>query len=166
MTWLDYAAIGIFAVSLVFGAWRGLVREGLSILGWIIAFLAANLLAGPLGPAMPQLIPTPELRGAAAFVAVFVASLIATSLVGLLLSKVVKAVGLGGLDRTLGAVFGAARGLLILLAAAVLAGLTSAPKQAYWRDSASGPLLAQAAGVLKPLLPQTLAERLRYDEHL
>ena len=163
MTWLDYAVIGVFAASLVLGAWRGLVREVLSILGWVIAFLAANLLAGPLGPAMPQAIPTPELRVAAAYVAVFVASLIVTSLVGLLLSKIVKAAGLGGVDRALGAVFGTARGVLIVLAAALLAGLTSAPRQAYWRDSASGPLLAQVAGVLKPLLPQTLSERLRYD---
>ncbi len=163
MTWLDYAVIGVFAVSLALGAWRGLVREVLSILGWIIAFLAANLLAGPLGPAMPQAIPTPELRVAAAYLAVFIGSLIVTSLAGLLLSKIVKAAGLGGLDRLLGAVFGAARGLLIVLAAALLAGLTSAPRQAFWRDSASGPLLAQVGGMLKPLLPQTLAERLRYD---
>jgi membrane protein required for colicin V production len=163
MTWLDYAVIGVFAVSLVIGAWRGLVREVVSILGWVIAFLAANLLAGPLGPVMPDVIPTPELRVAAAYLGIFIASLIVTSLVGLLLSKVVNAVGLGGIDRLLGAVFGAARGILILLAAALLAGLTSAPRQAYWRDSASGPLLTHAAGILKPLLPQTLAERLRYD---
>jgi membrane protein required for colicin V production len=163
MTWLDYAVIGVFAISLIVGAWRGLVREVVSILGWVIAFLAANLFAGPLGPSMPEAIPSPELRVAAAYVAVFVASLILTSLAGLILSKVVKAVGLGGIDRLLGALFGAARGVLILLAAALLAGLTSAPKQAYWRDSTSGPLLAQAAAALKPLLPQTLAERLRYD---
>ena len=111
---------------------------------------------------MPQAIPTPELRVAAAYVAVFAASLIVTSLVGLLLSKIVQAAGLGGVDRTLGALFGAARGALIVLAAAVVAGLTSAPRQAVWRDSASAPLLVQAAGMLKPLLPQTLAERLRY----
>ena len=163
MTWLDYAVIGVFAVSLVVGAWRGLVREVLSILGWIIAFLAANLLAGPLGPAMPQAIPSPELRVAAAYVAVFVVSLIATALLGLLLSKILKAVGLGGVDRMLGALFGAARGLLIVLAATLLAGLSSAPRQPFWRDSASGPLLAQAAQALKPLLPQTFAERLHYD---
>lgn len=163
MTWLDYAVVGVFAVSLVVGAWRGLVREALSILGWIIAFLAANLLAGPLGPAMPQAIPSPELRVAAAYMAVFVASLIATALVSLLLSKIVKAAGLGGIDRMLGALFGAARGVLIVLAAALLAGLSSAPRQPFWRDSASGPLLAQAAQALTPLLPQTFAERLRYD---
>jgi len=163
MTWFDYALIGVLAASLALGAWRGLVREVLSILGWIIAFLAANLLAGPLGPEMPQAIPTPELRVAAAFVAVFLVSLIATSLVALLLSKIVKAVGLGGVDRMLGALFGAARGALIVMAAALLAGLTSAPRQSFWRDSVGGPLLVQAVQALKPLLPQTFAERLRYD---
>jgi membrane protein required for colicin V production len=163
MTWLDYAVVGVFAVSLVAGAWRGLVREVLSILGWVIAFLAANLLAGPLGPAMPAAIPSPELRIAAAYVAVFVGSLIVTALVGLLLSKIMKAAGLGGVDRMLGAIFGAARGLLIVLAATLLAGLTSAPRQAFWRDSASAPFLTQAVQALKPLLPGTFAERLRYS---
>ena len=163
MTWLDYAVIGVFAVSVVLGAWRGLVREVISIVGWVIAFLAANLLAGPLGPAMPQAIPSPELRVAAAYLAVFVGSLFVTALAGLLLSKIVKAVGLGGVDRLLGALFGAVRGLLIAVVAGLLAGLTSAPRQPYWRDSASGPLLAQAALALKPLLPQSFAERLHYD---
>ena len=163
MGWLDCAVLGVFAVSLALGAWRGLVREVVSILGWVIAFLAANLFAGPLGPSMPQVIPTPELRVAAAFVAVFIGALVVTSLAGLLLSKIVKGVGLGGLDRVLGAVFGAARGLLIVLAAALLAGLTSAPRQAFWRDSLSGPLLARGVIAVKPLLPQTLTERLRYD---
>lgn len=163
MTWLDYAVAGVFVASLVVGAWRGLVREVLSILGWVIAFLAANLLAGPLGPEMPQAIPSPELRVAAAYVVVFVGALIVTALLGLLLSRIVKAAGLGGVDRMLGALFGAARGLLIVLVAALLAGLTSAPRQAFWRDSASGPFLVQAAKALKPLLPQTFAERLRYD---
>jgi membrane protein required for colicin V production len=163
MTWLDYAVIGVFAVSVALGAWRGLVREVLSILGWVIAFLAANLLAGPLGPEMPHAIPSPELRVAAAYVGVFVASLVVTGLVGLLLSKIVKAVGLGGVDRLLGALFGAARGLLIVVVAALLAGLTGAPRQPFWRQSASGPLLVQVALALKPLLPQTFAERMRYD---
>lgn len=163
MTWLDYAVVGVFAASLVVGAWRGLVREVLSLLGWLIAFLAANLLAGPLGSVMPQAIPSPELRIAAAYVAVFVGSLMATALVGLLLSKIMKAAGLGGVDRMLGGIFGAARGLLIVLAAALLAGLTSAPQQPYWRDSATGPLLTRAAQAMKPLLPQTFADRLRYS---
>jgi len=112
---------------------------------------------------MPEAIPTPELRVAAAFVAVFIGALVLTSLAGLLLSKIIRSIGLGGADRALGAVFGAARGLLVVAAAAVLAGLTCAPRQPYWRESASGPLLVQVARTLQPLLPQTLTERLRYD---
>jgi len=163
MTWLDYAVAGVFAVSVLVGTWRGLVREVISVLGWVIAFLAANLFAGPLGPSMPEAIPTPELRVAAAFVAVFLGALLLTSLAGLLLTKIVRSIGLGGVDRVLGAAFGAARGLLVVAAVAVLAGLTSAPRQPYWRESASGPLLVQVARTLQPLLPPTLTERLRYD---
>jgi len=167
MTWLDYAVLGVFAVSMLVGVLRGLVREVVSILGWVIAFLAANLFAGPLGPAMPSAIPTPELRVAAAFVAIFVAALVAAlvaaSLLGFILSKAIGAVGLGGVDRALGLLFGAVRGVLVVLAAGLIAGLTAAPRQDFWRDSVSGPLLAQAAVALAPLLPQTLSGRLRYD---
>jgi len=163
MTWLDYAALGVFVASTAVGIWRGLVREVVSLLGWVIAFLAANLFAGPLGASMPGSIPTPGLRVAAAFVLVFVGSLVVTSLAGLLLSKLVKAIGLGALDGALGALFGAARGLLMVLAVALLAGLTSAPQQGFWRDSVCAGAMARAALALKPWLPQTLAERLRYD---
>jgi membrane protein required for colicin V production len=163
MTWLDYGVIGVVAVSLIWGAWRGLVREIISILGWIIAFLAANLFAGPLGESMPESIPSPELRVLVAFLVVFVAALAVATLLGLVLSKIVHAIGLGGLDRTLGSLFGIARGALIVLAFALLAGLTELPRQPLWRDSVAGAPLAQAATAVKRWLPQTFAARLRYD---
>src|SRR4029079_10769563 len=163
VTWLDYAVAGVLLFCVLWGLWRGLVREVVSVLGWVIAFFAANLFAGPLGQVLPAEIPTPELRVAAAFVAVFVCSLIVTTLIGLLLSKMVKAVGLEGLDRTLGALFGTAKGVLILVAVALRAALTSAPRRGYWRDSIVGEPLARSALLFKQLLPPTFAERLRYD---
>jgi len=163
MTWLDYAVLGVMAASIVWGLWRGLVREVMSLAGWVIAFLAANLFAGPLGETLPQSIPRPELRVAAAFVAIFVATLVVTTLVAVLLSRIVKAAGLGGLDRLLGALFGTARGLLVVLAAVLLAGLTPLPRKPFWTESASGASLAGAALALKRWLPPSLAERLRYD---
>jgi membrane protein required for colicin V production len=162
MTWLDYAVIGVSCLSIAWGVWRGLVREIVSLLGWLVAFLSASLFAGPLSVHMPESIPTPELRAIAAFVAIFISALIVTTLLGIVLSHLVKAVGLGGLDRTLGGLFGVARGVLVLAALALLAGLTSAPTQPWWKESFSGPLLASTALALKPWLPPTLAERLRY----
>jgi membrane protein required for colicin V production len=85
------------------------------------------------------------------------------TLLGLVLSKIVHAIGLGGLDRTLGSLFGIARGALIVLAFALLAGLTDLPRQPLWRDSVAGAPLAQAAKAVKRWLPQTFAARLRYD---
>lgn len=162
MTWLDYAVLGVMAVSVAWGVWRGLVRELMSLAGWVIAFLAANLFAGPLGEALPPSIPRPELRVLVAFVAIFIVSLAVSALVGLLLSKMVKAIGLGGLDGTLGGLFGVARALLVVLAFSLVAGLTRLPLAPIWTESASGPVLARAALALKPWLPPAFAERLRY----
>ena len=163
MTWLDYALLGVTGVSILWGAWRGLVREVISVAGWVIAFLAANLFAGPLGERLPQSIPGPEMRVLAAYVGIFIVSLVCTTLVALLLSKLAKAAGLGGLDRVLGALFGLARGVLVLIAFALLAGLTSLPRNPAWTQSLSGEYLARVAAALKPALPPAFAERLRYD---
>lgn len=162
MTWVDYAVLGVLAASIAWGVWRGIVREVFSLAGWLIAFLAANLLAGPLGERLPDSMARGEIRVLAAFVAVFVASLVATTLAGLLLSKAVKAVGLGGLDRSLGGLFGLLRGALIVGAFSLIAGLTSLPQQDAWRGSSSAPALERVAGLLKPWLPPSLSERLRY----
>jgi membrane protein required for colicin V production len=162
MTWVDYAVIAVMAVSILWGAFRGLIREVVSLGAWVIAFLAANLFAGPFAQYMPQSISRPELRVLAAFAAIFLVALIVTTLFGLLLSRIARAVGLGGVDRALGALFGVARGVLVVLALALAAGLTRLPQDGAWRDSLSGPWMARAALALQPWLPPALAERLRY----
>ena len=162
MTWLDYAALTILVASVLWGVWRGLVREVISIAAWVLAFLGANLFAGPLGDTLPKAIPSPEIRVLVAFVVVFIAILAVCALVSRMLSKLVHVAGLGELDRSLGGFFGVARALLILLAFALVAGLTALPRQPAWRDSISGPLLAQAVLAIKPWVPPSFGLRLRY----
>ena len=163
MTWLDYGVIGLLMASMAWSAIRGVVREIVSLGGWIIAFLAANLFAGPLSTHLPQAIHGETLRTLAAFLAIFILALICTALVGMLMSKLVNAVGLGPIDKVLGALFGIARGSILVLVAVLLAGLTSAPRQAWWKESVSGPYLRDVALALKPWLPDSFAQRLRYD---
>jgi membrane protein required for colicin V production len=161
MTWLDYAVLSVLALSIAWGIWRGLVREIMSLAGWVIAFLAANLFAAPLAEHLP--IARAEYRSLAAFVAIFLVTLIICTLGAVWLSKVLHAAGLGGLDRTLGALFGLLRALLIVLAAAIAAGFTSFPKSAAWKDSLAGDQLAAAASALKPWLPPAFAQRMKYN---
>jgi len=163
MSWLDYAILGVLAVSVVWGIWRGFVREVISLAGWVLAFLAANAVAGPLGDALPTSISSPEVRVLVAFLVVFIFTLSIATVAGMLLSRLLKAAGLGGLDRTLGGLFGLARGVVILLALAIAAGLTMAPRHPLWKESVGAGMLTRTVLQLKPWLPPRLADRLRYD---
>lgn len=163
MNALDYAVIGVLLLSMVWSAMRGVVRELVSLAGLVIAFLAANLFAGPLAQYVPAAVPGEATRVLVAFLCIFLGVLILSGLFGLLFSRLIKAVGLGAMDTVLGAFFGLARGLILVLAAALLAGLTSAPRLPFWKESAVGGYLAQAALQLKPWLPESFAQRLRYD---
>jgi membrane protein required for colicin V production len=161
MTWLDYAVLVVLAASILWGVWRGLVHEVVSVASWVLAFLAANMFAGAMGDLLPASM-APEVRVLVSFVVVFIVVLIASTIVGHLLSKMMKVAGLGPLDRTLGGVFGLARALVILLAFALVAGLTALPRQPAWRNSVSGEPLAKGALALRPWLPKSFADRLRY----
>lgn len=163
MSLLDLAAITVIVVSAGWGIWRGFTREVMSLSGWVLAFLAANAAAGPLGDMLPAPTASPEARVLVAFVVVFVLVLIAAALIGGLLSKFLKAAGLSGVDRTLGGIFGLARGVVILLALAIVAGLTSIPRQPFWKESVSAGMLERTVVQLKPWLPSALAGRLKYN---
>jgi membrane protein required for colicin V production len=162
MTWLDYTVIAVLLISIAWGAWRGLVHEVLSFSGWIMAFLAGNLLAAPLSEMLPAAM-RPELRVVISFVVIFVGTLVAAALLAALVTKFIKVSVLHGLNRWLGALFGLLRGLLIVVVLAMVAGLSSLPRKPDWTNSASGYSLAQTVIQLKPWLPPAFAQRLKYN---
>ena len=82
MTWLDYALIGVLVISVAWGVWRGLVREAISLAGWVIAFLVANLFAAPLAELLTKSLPRPEWHLPLAFVVIFLLTLTLATLVG------------------------------------------------------------------------------------
>lgn len=163
MTVFDYAVLLIIGLSVLLSVIRGMVREVLALAGWVIAFLVANFFAAELAPMLPAAVSGESLRLLVTFAALFVVTLLIASLVSTLASELVKSLGLGTVDRVLGALFGLARGLLIVVTVVLLAGLTSLPRQPFWREAAlSRPLEAVAIG-LKPWLPRELSKRIRYD---
>jgi membrane protein required for colicin V production len=135
MTVFDYLVIGIMVLSLLVGWWRGLVYEVLSLLGWMAAYFVARLFAHSLAPHLPAVLGSEVLQTAAAFVVLFLGTLILSGIVSLLLSKLVKFVGLGWLDGLLGALFGLIRGTFLILLAVLLAGVTSLPQEKFWQDA-------------------------------
>lgn len=163
MTWFDYAVLGVIGLSLLLGAFRGLVKEMISLAGWIVAAVVASTFASQFAEWVPAGVSNPVLRVAITFVIVFLAVVLFSAVVGWILSMLIKAAGLGLADRILGAMFGLARGVLIVLVTVMLAGLTMLPKDPIWKQAVlSGPL-ETAVIAAKPLLPPELAQRVKFN---
>ncbi len=157
---LDWIFIAVLVISLLVGAWRGLVYEVLSLTNWIVAFVLAQWFAPDVASHLPLGGTTEAVRYAAAFVLVFVVALFAGGLVAFLVRKLVAAVGLRPVDRVLGAAFGLARGVVVLLALAVVAGMTPVVKSLWWQESTGAGVAAVVLKGLKPVLPEDFGKYL------
>lgn len=160
MTTLDWALLGVLGLSMLLGAWRGLVYEVLSVLGWAVSFFAAQWFAPSVAAILPLQSVSEPVRYAAGFVLVFVGVLVVCSLLTVAIKKLVQAVGLRPIDRTLGAGFGILRGLILLLAATVVVNMTALKNSAWWQESSGAGVLNSALISIKPMLPEQFAKYL------
>ncbi len=163
MTAFDFVVIGVVGLSAVLAFARGFVRVFVSLAAWVVAVVAAVRFAEFGGGLLPDLGEALATRYVVAFAVILVGVLILGALVGYLLSRLARAAGLGFLDRSLGAIFGVARGVLIAVILVLLAGMTAAPKTDWWQNSLTSPALTRAALMLRPWLPRAWAARLEYS---
>ncbi len=154
---LDYGYLVLLLLSMLLGAVRGFIHVTMSLAGWFVALAASHYLANFLSPylASTSLGETP--RYTLAFVVVFVIALIAWSIVTMLVKQAVSGVGLGGLDRLLGGIFGLVRGAVIAISLTVLVSVTPANQSETWQNSAAVKMSKTAAHALKPILPATIS---------
>ena len=156
----DWIFLAVLAFSMLLGAWRGLVYEVLSVLGWAVSFYAAQYFAPVVAGWLPLQSSSETVRYAAAFVLVFVAAVFAAGGLAFLFKKLIEAMGLRPVDRTMGAAFGLVRGVILLLAAAVVINMTALEKSVWWQESKGAPLLSATLKGLKPALPEQFAKYL------
>ena len=160
MTLVDWGLLGILTLSLLIGAWRGLVYEVLSVFVWIAAFVLAQWFAPDVAAKLPMTGSAESLRYLVAFVVVFVATAFVAGLFTQLIKKLIAAIGLRPVDRTLGAVFGLFRGVILLLAMAIVVNMTQLRSHEDWKSSQGAGVLTDVLMRLKPLLPQEFGKYL------
>lgn len=163
MNWLDLGVIGIIALSAIFAFARGFVREALSIVAWVGA--AAVTLYG-FNWAYAQIDPhvqNPLLSQVIAGVGLFVGSLVVLTIVTGILARMVHAVGLSPIDRTLGFIFGLARGVFLVCLAYLLVSITLPTDDwpPWLKQAKSAPYLSDGADVLRDLSTRFLPEALK-----
>lgn len=157
---LDWIFVAVVLVSLLLGAWRGLVYELLSLVGWIVAFVAARYGAVSMAQWLPLGNSDLSLQYAAGFVVVFIAVAFAWGLVSALAKRLIESVGLRPVDRTLGAVFGLLRAALLLVVVTLVVGYTPLQHSEWWQQSLLAPQLSGALQGWIPALPEELGRYL------
>jgi membrane protein required for colicin V production len=163
MTWFDIGVIVVIGLSVVLSVVRGAVREILALAAWVLAFLGAQYLAPHAVPYLPAGMTNDSLRMLTAFTAAFLVLLFALTLVAIGLSRAVRSVGLGTVDRILGAAFGLARGVAIALVLVLVAGFTTLPQHSEWRQALLSAPLEALANAVKEWLPYDFSKRIRYS---
>jgi membrane protein required for colicin V production len=163
MNWPDYAILAVIVLSTGVGALRGFIKEVFALLVWAAAFLVAYRFGGDLAALMEDSVSLPSARTAMGFTGLFIAVLLVGGLLNYLLGRLVESTGLSGSDRLLGGVFGAVRGLALVLAVLLVAGLTPLPADPWWQESRTiarlMPLVERAASYL----PESITEHLDFE---
>nr|WP_229520559.1 MULTISPECIES: CvpA family protein [unclassified Massilia] len=162
VTIFDYLVLFVLVSSVIISTLRGLVKEILSLLGWIVAFVVANAYGAKLAPMLPELLPGETARLIMAFVLLFLGVRILMGLLSLAIGALITATGLSLADRGLGGLFGLARGIVIVLAAVILSGMTSIPQQDFWRNALLSPMAETGARTVKPFLPAAMAQHVNF----
>jgi membrane protein required for colicin V production len=162
VTLFDYLVLMVLAASVVISTMRGLLREILSLLSWVVAFVLANAYSARLASMLPDLIPGEVVRTMVAFIVLFIGVRMLMGLVSMALSALVSAAGLGIVDRGLGGLFGLGRGIVLVLAAVMVCGMTSMPQQAFWKNALLSPMAETGVRTVKPFLPDSLARNVHF----
>lgn len=158
MTAFDFGVLGILGASIVVGLLRGLIKEVLSLIAYVAAFLAAAWYGPTVYAGLTTYIENSGLRLIVAYVGVFVGVLLGVGMVNMALSALIRATGLTPADRGLGGVFGVARGALLILAIVTAASYTPLPQEPWWRDALLAPAVEAGIQQLKPWLPAPVGD--------
>lgn len=144
----DWLALGVIALFAIVSMTRGVIAEAAALVTWIVAFMAAKMLAVPFAGVAFASVEPQALGVAMAFVMVFFGAWLVQRLLRSLLTSAVSAVGLGGINRLFGGVFGVLKAVLLLTVAVMVCSFTDLPQTPEWQESYSIPyfqLLAETA---------------------
>lgn len=160
MTPVDYTLIGIVLLSSLLGLMRGLLREVLTLLTWLIALWAAWRFADVMLPYLGSgVFSKPPLQLWAARGLMFLAVMLLGTVITTIAGQLVRTSMFSGMDRLLGFVFGTLRGILIIGVLLMLALQAGLDRQPWWRSSKLIPYGEGVAGMVRSWVGERLQVR-------
>jgi len=163
MSTADIAVIAVFAISMIIGLVRGFVVEVMAIAVWILAVGLAYWFGPQLAAMFSS---TLELSSARIFLGyglIFVGTLVSGAILIYFLKKLVTGTGLTGTDRLFGMLFGAVRGLVLVVLSILMLGLTPFPGDSWWGASRAIAMFQPMAERARAWLPEAVAKQIQFQ---
>lgn len=152
MTWIDYLLIALIVFSCGAGVVRGLLREVIALLTWILAFWIAWHYASVLEPRLGGALANEGVRVWAARTIIFVAVILIGTCIGAIVGHLVRLSIFSGTDRFFGGIFGFLRGLVMIGLFVILCHALRLNAEPWWRGSMLIPYGERAANVLRGMV--------------
>jgi len=162
MSPFDYFILTVLIVSSIYGVYRGLIKEILSLTGLVLYFYLASNFDNSLANLFP-IENKSDFLIISAFILIFVSTLILTSLLIKIISKVLKFAGLSILNRFFGFIFGMARGLVVILVILYLNQLIPFINLIDPTESTLIPFLDPIFSIVLEYLPNYQSTHVEYD---
>ena len=142
MNWADWVILTILLISSLISLKRGFVKEALSMVNWVLAFVVAVTFRDQLSLILVEYISTPSIRDLSALAILFALTLIVGAMVNYLIGELVRMTGLSGTDRFFGVIFGFIRGFIVVMFLLIfLPSLISIEEDSWWQESLLIPTL-------------------------
>jgi membrane protein required for colicin V production len=152
MNWTDYLIIAVVAASSITGLVRGLLREAISVITWVLAVWLAWQFAAELAPHLGGALRDAAVGTWAARAIIFLVVLLAGAALGSIVTHFVRLSLFSGVDRLLGLLFGLLRGIVVLGLLAILSHAVRLHEEAWYRESTLVPYAEQSGNVLRGLV--------------
>ncbi|MGF2685445.1 CvpA family protein [Marinobacter sp. DUT-3] len=135
LIWIDWVIIALITVSTLISLKRGFVKEALSLVTWVGAFIIARTFHPQMQSLLESTVETPLVRLVAAFAILFFGTLIIGAIINNMIGHLIRATGLSATDRVLGMGFGLLRGVVVVIVGIAFTRYTPLAQDTWWKTS-------------------------------
>ena len=164
MSFIDIIVLIVLFSSLIFGFFRGFVKELLSLMAWAFAFFVAYYFSSSVAINLPFEAEF-SIKYVGSFVLIFIFVLIVSSILIKFLSTFIHKIGLGASNIILGGLFGILRGIVVVYLLIFVIEKTSFVEEPSWQQANSILLIKLLVEKTFPYLPQDWVNNVKYEEN-
>ena len=161
-TWIDYAIIAIILISTIISLFRGFMKEIVSLVIWIVAFILAFHYSAVVSDEFKTHIASDSLRLTVSFVLILIVVLLIGAVIKFIMNRIKSNNEVGVTDRILGTILGLVRGIFLVVMLLLLGELTTFNQTSAWQNSVLIPYLEFLVTWSKHLIPNDFMQYISF----